>query len=173
MRPALFALVGVSFLAHWVIADPSYDVSETQDDWPYVLGFSAAIGSLAIALPLCGKLVGGRGVFRVSLVPAAGAALDSVANIFEDGLGMEWVFFVFVLGSAIMLLGLLALTIVTAYVGHGAYRLLALVPAGTMLGIIAYVVAGGPILLVTWLGAAVVALALPARQTAQPSRAAQ
>jgi len=107
----------------------------------------------------------------VSLVPAAGVALSSFANILEDGLQLEWVFYVFVLGSAIQLLGNLALTAAIAFVGRGGFRLLAVVPAGTVAAIILFVVAGGPIMLATWLTAAAVALALPKRAAAQAAPA--
>ena len=78
------------FLVHWLVADPSYEISETQDDWAYVLGFSAAILSLAFAIPMFARLAIGRVGFRVSLIAGTGAALSSVANILEDGLHMGW-----------------------------------------------------------------------------------
>jgi hypothetical protein len=77
-----------------------------------------------------------------------------------------WVFFVFVLGSAIMLLGLLALTVVIVFTGRGSQRLLAFVPAGTLAAIVLYVPAGGPLMLASWVIAATLALALPAHATA-------
>jgi hypothetical protein len=54
LTAGVFALVGVAYFAYWVIADPSHDISETQFEWPYVLGFSAMILTLAFALPLLG-----------------------------------------------------------------------------------------------------------------------
>ena len=69
----LCACVGVMFLVHWLVADPSYEISETQDDWAYVLGFSAAILSLAFAIPMFARLAIGRVGFRVSLIAGAGA----------------------------------------------------------------------------------------------------
>jgi hypothetical protein len=173
VRAALFSFVGVFNFAYWLIADPGYEESATQTEWPYVLGFSVTILSLAFAYPVFAQLVGGRVVSRVSLVPAAGFALGSLVNIVEDGLGMEWAFFGFVLTTAIGLLGLLALTAVVTYVGRGGYRLLALVPAATIVGVIAYVPAGGPILLATWLAAAALALVLPRHTPAQPALATQ
>ncbi len=168
LRASYFALVGLGFLAYWVIADPSFDVSESQDEWGYVLAFSGVILSLAFALPLFAQVIGGRWVLRMSLVAAAGAALGSVANVFEDGLQIDWVFFVFVLGAAIELVGLLALAVVVAVGGRASRRLLALVPVGTAVAIIAFVPAGGPLMATTWLAAAVVALVLPTRSGAEP-----
>jgi len=169
LRSALFALVGVAFFAHWVVFDPSYEETASQSEWSHVLEFSGVILLLAIAIPTLAQLVGGRLAFRVSLVAAAGATLSSVANIFEDGLQLSWVFFVFILGTAVLQLGLLALTGVIAFSGRGGYRLLALVPAGTIAAIILFVVAGGPIMLATWLTAAM--LALPTRSPARAARA--
>ncbi len=96
---------------------------------------------------------------RSSLVAGAGAALASASNIFEDGLQIGWVFFVFILGTAIFDLALLALTVVIARTGRGGHRLLALIPAATVAAIIFYVWAGGAIMLVTWLATAAVSLA--------------
>jgi hypothetical protein len=73
----LFAFVGVAFLLHWVLADPGFEASDTQDDWRHVLGFSAALLSLAVALPVFAQAAGRGDVVRVSLGAAAGAALSS------------------------------------------------------------------------------------------------
>ena len=157
---ALFAFVGVAFLLHWVLADPGFEASNTQDDWRHVLGFSAALLSLAVALPMFAQLVGKRDVLRVSLVAAAGAALSSAANIVEDGLHMDWAFFVFVLGTGALGLGLVALTAAIATpTAHGTGRLTALIPAGTLAPILFYVHAGGPVMFATWLAAAFVVAA--------------
>ena len=161
LRAAFFTAVGVTFLVFWLITNPSYEEKDTQDEWPQVLAFSAVILTLAFALPLLAQLAGRRNVFRLSLIPAAGAALSSVANIVEDGLRVRWMFFGFVLGTSIILLGLLVLAVALVRGGRGRARLLAVVPAGTMAGVIVFVVAGGPVLLVTWLAAAALALATP------------
>ena len=80
--------------------------------------------------------------------------LASIANVFEDGVNIDCVFFVFVLGTGIMLAGLLALTFVFLRAGKRYIRPMALVPAGTVAGIALFVAAGGPIMLATWLTAA-------------------
>ena len=166
IRAAFFTCVGVVFFAVWLVFRPSYQESASRSDWNLVLGFSAAILALAFALPLFAQLVGGRLAFWVALVPAAGAALARLSNILEDGLQMGWAFFGFIVSAAIIDLGLLALTVVTTLVGRGRRRLLALVPAATMAGITLYVIAGGVLLLATWLGAAAVAVALRTRTVA-------
>jgi len=104
---------------------------------------------------------------RLALVGGAGVALSSVANVFEDGLQMSWVFFVFIAGVATCNLALLVLTVVIALTRRGGYRLLALIPAATLAAVILFVIAGGVIMLVTWLTAATVALTLPIHAAAQ------
>lgn len=163
-RAALFALTGLVFFGHWSVANPSFEASPTQGEWPNVLAFSALILTLAFAVPQFAQLVGGRVAFRASRAVAVGAVLSSAANVLEDGLKMEWAFFAFVAGLAIIELGLLALAI--ALVARGGQRHFALVPAGTIAGLLFYVVAGGPLMLVTWLLAAGLALA-PARNPAK------
>ncbi len=167
LRACYFALVGSGFLAYWVIADPSHDISDSQDEWSYVLAFSGVILSLAFAIPLFAQLAGGTWTLRIALVAAAGSALSSLANILEDGFQIDWVFFVFALGAAVQLVGFLALVVVVAIGKRGRQRLLALVPLGTAIGIIGFVEAGGPLMFATWLGAAVWALAVRLRQVAE------
>jgi hypothetical protein len=130
-----------------------------------VFAFSALILLLAFAVPQFAQLAGGQFEFRASLAVAAGAALSSVANVLEDGLKVEWAFFAFILGVAIIDLGLLVLTIAIAR--RGAQRHFALVPAGTIAGIVVYVPAGGPLMLATWLTAA--GLALAAMRSSAPA----
>lgn len=170
LRAVLFGLVGVAFFTHWVVTDPSTD-GPIATAWPRVLVFSGLLLAFAVALPVYGRMVGGRWVLRLSLVAGAGAALGSVANIFEDGFGIGWVFFVFILGTAIIDLALLGMTVVIARTGRGSDRLLALIPAATVAAIIFNVWAGGIIMLVTWLAAAAVALALQTRAAAQAAPA--
>lgn len=157
-RAGLFALEGLCLFAYWLVAKPSFDGSPTQSEWPHVLAFSAIILTVGFAVTQFAQFVGGRVAFRASLVVAAGAVLSSSANVLEDGLRMEWAFFGFVLGTLIILLGLLALTI--AIVARGRQRHMALVPVGTMAGLMFFVTAGGPVMLATWLVAAALALEL-------------
>ena len=156
-RAALFALTGLGFFTFWLIADPGFEASPTQGEWPNVLAFSAIILTLAFAVPQFADLVGGRWAFRASRVVAAGAVLSSVANVIEDGFKMDWAFFAFILGFAIMEIGLLALTIAIATrVGQRHYGV---VPAGALAAILLFVIAGGPVMLGSWFVAAALALA--------------
>lgn len=159
--------MGVAFFAHWIVTDPTHEGAKHMQDWPYVLWFSTVLLLLAFAVPLYARLVGGLTVFRVSLVPAAGAAIASLSNIIEDGLRMDWAFGLFILGTLVVDLGLLTLTAVIAFGERRSRRFLALIPAGSMVAVLGYVELGGVLMLITWLGAAALALALPSRTAAQ------
>src|SRR5512147_2432283 len=167
-RSLLFALTGILWFVSWV-AGPSFEMTASIAKWLDVLLFSAALLSLAIALPVFGRMVGGQQVVRSATIAGAAASLCSVANIFEDGFQIEWFFLVFVLGLLILDVALLALTIVIARTAPDRYRLLAVIPAGTVAGILLFPVAGGPIMLITWLMAAVAALKMPSPQTLVPA----
>ncbi len=162
-RFLLFALTGVAFFMFWAIARPSFEMTASMTEWPQVLWFSATLLSLAVALPVFGRMVGGRSAVRLASIAGTGVGLSSIANIFEDGLGIDAFFFGFILGTLILEVALLALTIVIARTFRGRYRLLAVIPAGTVVGILLFVVAGGPVMLVTWLGAAAVAVLMSGR----------
>jgi hypothetical protein len=166
MRVALFTLTGVLFLGHWLLADPSFEVSEAITDTKYVLLFSAALLTLALALAVFGRMLGGRWVLRFSFLAGAGTALGSIANVVEDGFDMDWAFWGFILSLLIINPALVALSVVIALTARGAHRLLALIPAATLTAIVLYVYLGGPLMLAAWLAAAAVVLVLPTRTTA-------
>ncbi len=157
LRAALFALVGVTFATLWVSFRSTYD-EQSSFDLNLVVGFSAALALLAAALPAFAHMVGASIVVHVSLIPAAGAAIGSVANLVEDGLRVEEAFWGFVAGAALMTLGLIALAAVIARAVRGRRRLLAAIPLGTMAAITFYPTVGGAVMLATWAGAAVLAL---------------
>ncbi len=167
-RSLLFVLTGVLFFVYWVVARPSFQMTPSMTEWPHVLWFSATLLSLAVALPVFGWMAGGRAVIRYTSIAGAGVGVSSVANIFEDGFRIDAFFFAFILGTLILDVALLVLTIVIARTFPGRSRLLALIPAGTVAGILLFVVAGGPIMLVTWLTAAAAAV-LTSRRARMPS----
>lgn len=167
-RSLLFALTGILWLLSWV-AGPSFEMPASMAKWLVVLLFSASLLSLAVALPVFGRMVGGPPVVRVATFAGAVASLMSVANIFEDGFQIEWFFLVFALGLMTLDVALLVLTIVIVRTAPDRYRLLAVIPAGTVAGILLFPVAGGPIILITWLVAAVAALNMPSPQTPVPA----
>ena len=145
-------------------ADPNYYDPVSAADWFAVLSFSTAWFALAFALPVFAQLVGGRVVFRVSLVPAAGAALAGLGNVLEDALQVGFAGLLYAAGDVLTMVGLIALTVAVAVVGRGRHRLLAAVPAVTLIGWLLFEYGGGVLTLVAWLAAAAVTLAQPTRQ---------
>ncbi len=168
-RSLLFATTGVALFAYWSIARPTFEITASMKEWPTVLWFSATLLSLAVTLPVFGRMVGGPQVVRWATIAGAGVGLSSVANVIEDGFRIEGAFFLFIMGTWTLNIALIALTIVLARTFGGRDRLLAFIPAGTVAGILLFVVAGGPIMLITWLGAAAAALMMPSRQTPVPA----
>jgi len=164
-RSLLFALAGILLFVFWAVARPSSEMTASMTEWPNVLWFSATLLSLAVALPVFGRMVGGPQVVRLATIAGAGVGLSSIANIIEDGFQIEGAFFAFVAGTLIADVALLALTIVIARTFPGLYKLLAVIPAGTVAGILFFVVAGGPVMLITWLGAAAAAVKMPRPRT--------
>jgi hypothetical protein len=162
-RSLLFAVTGILLFLFWAVARPSFEATASMTEWPNVLWFSATLLSLAVALPVFGRMVGGRSVVRLASIAGAGIGLSSISNIFEDGFGIDAFFFAFSLGTVILEVALLALTVVIARAFRGRDRLLAIIPAGTVAGILLFVVAGGPLMLITWLGAATVAVRMSGR----------
>ena len=162
-RSLLFALAGILLFVFWAVARPSSEMTASMTEWPNVLWFSATLLSLAVALPVFGRMVGGPQVVRLASIAGLGVGLSSVANIFEDGFRIDGFFFAFILGTWTLHIALLALTIVIARSFPGRYRLLAVIPAGTVAGILLFVVAGGPVMMATWLGAATAAVLMSGR----------
>lgn len=157
-RVGVFLLSGIAFFVYWIVVRPTTEASATQTQWPYVLWFSGTILTLAFAVPAFGSMVGGKWVVRLALAAGAGAAWNSVVNIIEDGLGQDWAFLLFAIGSGGILLSLITLAVVLVVRGRGSRRALALIPLGTAVGILSFVNAGGVIMLATWLAAVAIAV---------------
>ena len=100
----------------------------------------------------------------------AGVGANNLVNIVEDGAGVDWMFVVFIAGSAVTVFGLLGLSLAIVEEGAGATRLLAFIPLGTVGAIALSVVAGGPLMAARWLAAAAASLHLAVGEglSAQP-----
>jgi hypothetical protein len=169
VRPALFTLVAVVWCVRSLqsFSDPDFMDPRTASDWFAVLSFSGALFALAFALPLFARSTGGgRVVFRASLVPAVGAALAGFGNLLEDALSLGFAFWLFVAGSVLTLIGLIAITPAVALACRGRRRLLAAVPAATLTGMLLFENGGGVVIAAAWLVVAAMSLRLPARETA-------
>ena len=155
-RAALFIFVGVGFLVLFLhrLTDPDFQDPVSFSDWFATLGFSVALFALAAALLVFGRLFGEPLIRRMSFVPSVGAALGGASNILEDGLQVDWAFWLFVLSAGLSALGLAALTAVIALTGRERGRLLAAVPAATLVGQLTFPVGGGLLMAGAWLGLA-------------------
>ena len=149
LRTAIFAFVGVVWLAYWLVARPTADVSASQGQWANVLLFSGLILAIGVAVLLLAPLDGRPIVASAARVAVSGAVLSAAANIVEDGLRVEAAFYAFVLGSLVMLCGLAGMTILLV-----RDRALVLAPAATLAALVFFVAAGGPLLFAGWVGAA-------------------
>jgi hypothetical protein len=167
-RATLFTFVGVVWCVRSLqsFADPQYEDPVSASDWFAVLSFSAALFATALALPLLAQLIDGQAVFRVSLVPALGAALAGLSNLVEDALRVGFAGLFYGVGAGLTGVGLIAFTVAVAVFGRGRHRLLAAVPAVTLIGWSLFESGGGVLILVAWLAAAAMALDRPARMGA-------
>lgn len=158
-RAMLFAGTGVTWFAFWFVTDPAHQTVASMQQWPNVMAFSAVLVVLAIAIVTFGRWVGGRWIVRLAVLAAAAAGFASAANIVEDGFRVEAAFFAFVLGLLVIdgSLALLSLAILRSAAGR--QRLLAIVPAATLVAILLFPVVGGPVMLAAWLAASAAALA--------------
>ena len=168
-RAALFTFVGVAWCVRSLqsFADPNYTDPVTASDWFAVFSFSAALFATALALPLFAQLIGGRAVFRVSLVPAVAAALTGLGNLLEDGLQIGAAGLFYGVGAGLTWVGLIAFTVAIAVSGRGRRRLLAAVPAATVIGWSLFASGGGVLVLAAWLAAAAMALDRPTSTATQ------
>lgn len=168
-RAALFTFVGVVWCVRSLqsSADPQYEDPVSASDWFAVFSFSAALFATAFAVPLLAQMVGARAVFHVSLVTAVTAALAGLGNLVEDALQIDVAGLFYGVGAGLTWVGLIAFTIAIALVGRGRRRLLAAVPAATVIGWSLFESGGGVLILVAWLAAAAVTLSRPASAAAQ------
>jgi len=174
MRAALFTFVGVVLCARSLqsFAGPDFEDPVSASDWFAVLSVSAGLFALAFAIALFAQLIGSRAVYRISRVAAVGAGLSALSNLLEDALQLGFAFWFFIVGTALTMAGLIAFTVVVAVVGRGPRRLLAAVPAATMVGLLLLESGGGVLILAGWLAAAAIVLRRSTPTAAQIAPAA-
>jgi hypothetical protein len=148
---AFLILIGLGSWLHWSLANPSFNQTDSQSDWANVLAFSALVFALMAGAGALGRaLSSAASVRRLTLALFAAGSLAALTNIVEDGLGVEKAFLAFALLTGFQLLALITLAIALGLSVGGPRRLLALAPLASAAGLLAYVNAGGPILLATW-----------------------
>jgi hypothetical protein len=158
MRVVFFGFVGTAWLAHWLRTRPTTEETAAQSEWFNVLFFSGLLSLLAFAIPLAAGMARARGAASAATVAAGAALVAGIANLFEDGLGIRWMFYATAIATLVLLLALLTLAVTLVFRARGGERTVALVPFGALTGVVFYVAAGGPILFTSWLLAALLAL---------------
>ncbi len=111
-RAALFALVGVGLLLHWVRQLSGWRPPLASSDPKVVVAFTALLLALGLALWQFGVMVAVRRVRRAAAVPGVAAAVCAVTNVIEDGFGVESAFFLFIAATLVVLLGQFWLAVV-------------------------------------------------------------
>jgi len=152
----LFALVGWAVRSLQSFTDPNYTDPETASDWWAVVSFSLALALLPAGMAL---LVGlsehGKPTSRVLLVIAALAAVTAaVANVVEDGLGVDAAGSVYY-GSVLLLT--LTMLVLTGVLGARSPRWPGVVVFATLVGLVMLELGGGVLILLVW-GAAAIAV---------------
>ena len=148
---------GVLPLAYWLVADLSRDETSQQHDWFFVLLFSAVLMSMGLGMLTIASRLASPAAVREAVFLGVVLAAASLTNIVEDGFGVEPAFLVFVGELLLLLLGCLVLALLVLVGEHGASRVWRRCPIATVVGILLYIELGGPLLAVTWAGAALCA----------------
>ena len=163
-KAAIFVLTGLLWLVYGALIQLGANYLDPRHliDFAAIYLFSGALLSLALALPLLGRLGSRSWMERVGLLGGIGSGSAAVVNVLEDGLNIEWMFLPFVVSALVLAVALLLLTVGFAFFEQGWARLLALVPVSGLIG--AQGLAGGLVALVAWLSAA--AFVLMRRRTA-------
>ena len=84
MKPAaVFTLTGLGFFVYWLVANPSFEGSPTQGEWPHVLAFSRRAHH-------AGHMVGGRGARpRTDTQTSGGRSVIVLARPSRFGRGVK------------------------------------------------------------------------------------
>lgn len=152
----VWLLTGVVWAAHSLIgfADPNYWDPVTALDWSAVWVFSAALLLLAPSVLLLGRLASSRESMIAATVVASGAVVAGVANAVEDGLGVEAVGVLYVIG--ILTAGFALLWPLAVTLGKAGSSRLAMLSVALFVGVVLATLGGGVVVL-CGLGAAAVA----------------
>jgi len=154
----VFGLLGVLWAVRSLqsFAEPNFTDPERASDWLAVVTFSLALALLPAGLALMVGLSQRHGrTFRVLLVVAAlGAVTAAIANLIEDGLGVDAAGSVYYFSIVLMMLTMLALAGVLV---SGRPRWPGLVVLCTLIGLVLLESGGGVLILIVW-GAAAIAM---------------
>lgn len=143
---ATFVAVGVvwAFRSLQSFSDPQFTDPQNLNDWVAVLALSLAMWLLAPALLVLPQPTAARWPARFA---AAAAVVVGLANLVEDGFGVEGAGIGFGLGNAVLMLGCVAVSLACL---AKSPRWAAVVPAATVFGLLQLENAGGLVVLVAW-----------------------
>ena len=153
-----FALVGVLWVVRSLqsFTEPNFTDPESASDWFAVVTFSLALAVLPASMALLVALSQrGNRTSRVLLVIAAlGAVTAAIANVIEDGLGVDEAGSVYYVSIVLMMLTMLALAGVLVATSP---RWPGVVVLATVIGLVLLESGGGVLILLVW-GAAAIAV---------------
>ena len=159
LRVGVYVLAGTTSLAYWLVVRPTHEASDQMSQWPYVLFFSGLLATMAIGLLGFTTTISHRWARTAGYIATAALLGSTLVNIIEDGLDVEAMFFAFVAATLTTLVALLVMAGILLLNPRGSQRLLALVPAGLIAGIVLFVEIGWLVMPTTW----GIAIALGAR----------
>jgi hypothetical protein len=154
----LFVLLGGLWAVRSIqsFAEPNFTDPESTSDWWAVVSFSLCWALLPAGLALLVRLTGrsGRATHALLVTGAIGAVTAAIANIVEDGLGVDAAGSVYFFSVSLTMLTMIALTGVLL---AGRPRWPGVVVLSTLIGMLNLEAGGGLPVLVAW-GATATAL---------------
>jgi len=157
----VFALVGVlwGMRSLQAFAEPNFTNPESFSDWWAVVSFSLCWALLPAGLALLVRLTqrGGRAPYVLLVIAALGAVTAAIANVIEDGMGVDAAGSVYFVSVSLTMLTMIALAGVLL---AGRPRWPGLVVLSTLIGMLNLEAGGGVLVLVVW-GATAIAVRPP------------
>jgi hypothetical protein len=154
----VFALVGVlwGMRSLQAFTEPNFTDPESASDWWAVVSFSLAFTLLPVGLALLVRLTqrGGRTSRVLLAIVALGAVTTAIANVIEDGMGVDAAGIVYLVSTSLTMLMMIALAGVLL---ASRPRWPGVVVLGTLIGMLNFELGGGVLVLLVW-GAAAVAV---------------
>ena len=154
----LFVLLGGLWAVRSLqsFAEPNFTDPESTSDWWAVVSFSLCWALLPAGLALLVRLTqrGGRTTHALLAIGAVGAVTAAIANIIEDGMGVDAAGSVYFVSVSLTMLTMIALAGVLL---AGQPRWPGVVVLSTLIGMLNLEAAGGVLVLLAW-GATAIAL---------------
>jgi len=151
----VFGLLGVLWAARSLqsFAEPNFTDPESAYDWWAVVSFSLAFALLPAGLAMLVRLTrrGGRTSLVLLGIAALGAVTTAIANLIEDGMGVDAAGSVYLVSSSLTLLTMIALAGVLL---ARRPRWPGVVVLGTLVGMLNLELGGGVLVLLVWGAAA-------------------